>query len=651
MINEAVEIEKKHIEEYIVKLIEKYFVSADLEQDGQEKTAKNVLILITRKGYWLFKHISKSKRIQNLIEERKVVFVTDRFILKESYGWVKGKNIYIFDDTITNGNNLFFFYSIFKKHGAREVIPIVYAASTEFFKKKSDESKFLQYRRAHRSTFMLEKYPEAKCEQEFKDLKKVLKYAKILTPDEVALLSIRELLWFQEGTEPMVMDLPVFRYSNRECTESIIISKEQYSKICEWNREWEFIKNTYEELDSVINCDFFQLNDLLLYEKFKNLFFNFVVKCKTHQLDDERIQIVFIPFAMIKSSDFMGTWQCFKELLYGTEYYNEVYSKIPKSDEEGNIDDSDIISYMKRNHNFCTGIYRAVVFSLSNYIAYRFQEKIHNDIGIDLYLDEEYLKNNSNSKFVNTFLQEYKQFDKETYLSKIRRSSFVNKPIRLKLNSSFVEKKEAVDINKIELYVRERILRTRYIKNTYEKGIVTIEDLEDELEERFYFNSDVEKRIYLTKILILLLELSCSGNDIRVSNENKTIYRGFKAGENSEILMAPGGKWIYPYVYAYYFYADEDFFKDNFGDFKSWVVTKFTESGYMNTIISSENLQYFLRYYEGIEKEHLYEQVMSKCYLLDDYLKKKDTVYGRFFVENAFSSVFEWGDRIYGRTY
>ena len=646
------EEEMKEIEKYTFQKIEKHFEKEDLNKKDVDEN-ENALVLITRKGYWLFKQIQKSERIRQLIKERNVDIITDRYVLKENYEWVQGKNICIFDDTVTNGNNLFFFYSILRKHRAKKVVPLVCSASTEFFKKKADESKLLQYRRAHRNSLMLEREMEENCKEEFFDFKKALEYERILTPDEIALFSKRELLWFQKETEPMVMDLPVFRYKDAERKEKIVLSEEEYAKICEWSKDWEFVENNYHELDEIVNCDFFQLNDSLLYGKIKDLFFNFIVKCKWYPLEDGRIQMVFIPFAMIKSIDFLGIWKYFKILLEGTDYYKEVYKQLGEENLEKELDEMFIINKMKKNHNLCRGIYRAVVFSLSNYIACRFREKIRNDIGMELFLDEEYLKENSKKEFYKTFLKEYEEFNEEEYLSKVDTCRFINLMPYVNKNIVFDGKREIADSNKIELYVRERILSTRYEKNIYKKRIVTIEDLEYELEERFLFRSDAEKKMYLTKALILLLELSCSGNELMVSNENEMIYRGFKAGENSEILMAAGGKWIYPYIYAYYFLVNEDFYVKHFDMFASWIMARFEKAGYTDTLISSENLRYFLRYYQGMEKEHLYEQIMSKSYLINSDVERngKEDRYERFFGENAFISVCEWGDKIHGGIY
>lgn len=633
-----------------IEQIVKYFKNlCDKLAPTKEKAENNVLVLITRKGYFLLKTMMDFKKeLADEFDKKGLHYWSDRYVLKDIRAFEEskfyGKNIYIFDDSITNGNNMFYYYCMFRKKSGCCVYPIVFAASAEFFVRKESElanydMKTLPKRKEYERIFKKDLEVENSFQNLLKEFYRDLQFNVVLPADEIAELSIQESLWFQENLNPMVMDLPIYRGVEEKKPKPILLCNEEFELICKSTNKWQYVHNPYNGLKDVIQCDFFQLNDELLYQKFHDLFFNFVVKIK-YKKTDKGVKIIFIPFAMIKSGSIKSIWRCFSSLMCDTDYYKEVINRM-KSNPGISVEE-----YLKNNHNMCRGIFRSVIFSLSLYVGYLFQEKIKEDIGKEFLYDFEYLREHSDDCFVNTFENEYQKFNKEEFVKKIELCKYHNYS-QLSFLEDFILEKEEANEEKVEIFVRKFVLNAKYEQEDRKKKIATIEDLEEELDKKFLFLSKEQKRLYLTKTLIMLLELSCTGNEIVVSNGDGIIYRGFRAGENSEILMPEGLKWIYPFVFAFYFYDNERFFVENYTAFKQWVLDLFYIREYIGSLISKTNLDFFLDYFEGVKENYLHEQILNKAYVLKDYWGNLETREGRAFVEEAFFAVKDWGDYIH----
>lgn len=622
-----------------------------------EKMDNIILVLITRKGYGLIKSIMKFEPyLGEHLSKNGVRYFSDRYVLKlvSPNEEIAGKSVIVFDDTITNGNNMFYYYCMFNKKKAAQVIPQVLVASTEFLSKMAkhnkemsrgnseyvEEAKYAEFKRIYKEEGSMEKFSEL-----LNGFYHDFKYRMVKPADNIAEFSIQETLWFQENLNPMVMDLPVFCYENKDEEKEIILTEEEFQRICVSTSKWKFVKNSYNLLnqEKEIRCDFFQLNDELLYQQFQNLFFNFVVKCKYRRCE-QGVKVIFIPFAMIKSGTMIDIWRCFHSLLGDTDYYKYICDHFGIKDT---LDEGAIVSVLRRKHNISRGVFRAVIFSLSNYIGHLFQEKLTEEIGKTIYFDTEYLRDHCDDVFVSTFKTEYLTMDTNEYIKKIatiRNSGFSIVPPNEHVGTA---KKEVASEQNVELCVRERILKGRHGDGSRKTKIATIEGLEEELDRKYRFESGEQKRLYLTKALIRLIEISCCGNEIVVDNDDGVIYRGFRAGENSEILMEDGLKWVYPYYYAFYFYQDGVFFVENYHKFKQWLRDRFYSQEYVNTLISQASLEFYIRYFDKVKDSNLHEQILNKAYLLGDYWEDNATDECKSFVQQAFLSVKKWGDQIH----
>lgn len=109
------------IEEYLEKLINEYEI--------------DIIIEITRKGYWVTKLADRkmNRRLSQIMKNKKIRRISDRYLMKcLNFDAFKDKSILIFDDTMNNGNLLFFYYALLKEKGAKKVIPCVYALNTHY---------------------------------------------------------------------------------------------------------------------------------------------------------------------------------------------------------------------------------------------------------------------------------------------------------------------------------------------------------------------------------------------------------------------------------------------------------------------------------------------------------------------------------------
>lgn len=145
------------IEEYLEKLIN------DFEFD--------ILIEITRKGYWVTKLADREfdEKLSKLLKKRKIRRISDRYLMKcLNFDEFKDKIILIFDDTMNNGNLLFFYYALLMEKGAKKVIPCVYALNTHYdpVSPMVEQMRRFGYKRTIRSKLQNENHPLSEDEIE-----------------------------------------------------------------------------------------------------------------------------------------------------------------------------------------------------------------------------------------------------------------------------------------------------------------------------------------------------------------------------------------------------------------------------------------------------------------------------------------------------
>lgn len=618
------------------------------------KNKKRIFLAVTRKGYWLYKNVEED--VQKILKEEEtesdfeIRIYSDRRILKDlKFDLIQGKEVILFDDSINNGNNLFFFYTLFLKQGAVSVTPLVYAMSTEYAsnmqadQKVCPQTKYLEYKRVYRKELedgVSEVKIREEAEKQYRKFNERLDHQKVMTASEISKFSLQQLLLAQDCLSPFVMDLPMLRSDKQDIhgNKYILFSKQEWEQITDKTKTWEYISNTYSELPREINCDYFRLSDRLLNEQFENTFFDFVVKCK-HKAAGENVKAVFVPFAIVKSYAYEDVWQCFSIMFAGTGYFSYIQKFI---DDHAGFDKAEpleirAVAYMEDNHNFGRAIMRAVIYFVSMYIGRVFKEMIWKLTGKELALDEDIMCDHNIEEFNNTVKKMWDETDRDQFEDILIQCQNTNTiaPINCKIEPDG-ERTQAKPYD-VEQYIHFRAIETKYQEISMRDRLLTIETIEAEVDSQFLFESFKDRKAAITKAILLLLETSCIGNELLLDNEKKVIYRGFRAGETSEILFRRTFFLVYAYAYALYYLKGVEGYKENIASLMDYLEQFFKQEGYLESVFYEKEFQMYRHYFISMKNPH--EQIPSKNYLIDLYANNVTKYGGQIFVEQAAETV------------
>lgn len=616
---------------------------------------KNIIFLaVTRKGYWLYKNVEED--VQKVFKEKnpesnlEIRIYSDRRILKDlDFKLIKGRDVVLFDDSINNGNNLFFFYALFLKHSAASVTPLVYAMSTEYVSNIERDNlvcpptKYLEYKRVYRKELekgVSEAELRKKAGEEYDMFNKRLKHQKVMTASEISMFSLQQLLLAQDSLSPFVMDLPMLRSDKQEdlgC-KYILFSKQEWDQITERTKTWEYIPNTYTELPREINCDYFRLSNRLLNEQFENTFFDFVVKCK-HKTVGENVKAVFVPFALVKSYAYEDVWQCFSIMFAGTEYFRHIQKFIDDHAKSDNSEPLEVkaVAYLGENHNLGRAIMRAVIYFISMYIGRVFREMIWKLTGKELLLDEDIMSDHNIKEFNNTVKKIWDEFDRDHFEEILLQCQNIRTIEPINCKNMVNEAKIHAKPYDVEQYIHFRAIETKYQETSMRDRLLTIETIEKEVDSQFLFGSFKDKKAAITKAILLLLETSCIGNELLLDNEGKVVYRGFRAGETSEILFRRTFFLVYAYAYALYYLKGVEGYKKNIALLMDFIEQLFSQDEYWESIFYEKEFRMYKQYFISMKNPH--EQIPSKNYLIDLYANNDTKYGGRIFVEQAADTV------------
>lgn len=672
-------------ESMIISATKKLLKKAHLTSESLSKDV--FFVFITRKGYWVFREAIKGSDVSDNFKdifrintddlttadenvssmcELSRNYCTDRYIFKQtSFEFLRGrKKIVLFDDSITDGYNLLRHYAeinkrlgeIYVEEEKPRIIPMVLAANTEFL------GNGLNLSEKDLESDIFKSYNLYELRKAIENIKRDIIYEYLLSPEDIARLCIEETKIFQKHLSPLVMDLPIYdsvknddKDNNPEKTVSPIhLSTEEFERLCAFDNRWEYIKNPYNVQGQEICCDYFIYNDYFLSQRFEKFFMNFVVKIK-YNITDAGVDAVFIPFAMVKSCSFSDMWRCFSKLFYGTSYYNEITSYLDKKAEGGNVGEAavyyeDILNNKEKygiDDNLYRGAYRAIISSISMHLMRVFSQRLKAIADIDVeYNKKHFLESNSHVYVRSVYESVYGSKGDRTIsdyaeiISKIRLSNSPLSSSALNIGDNLIK----ATYENVEYEIRDLIVQRK------NKGqILLIEDMEDAIVGKFSFETQTQKDRYLTRTIILLLELSCIGNEVHIDSDKKIILRSFRHGENCENLMPVGIKWIFPYIFALYYYKNDEFFCKNFSDFSEWLYNEFDINGYFETHVSQDEFEYIMTYFKGIDPKRLNRQIQNKLHYLDDYREDNEQSPIKYFMERAFSKTTTWSEAVCGR--
>ena len=143
----------------------------------------------------------------------------------------------------------------------------------------------------------------------------------------------------------------------------------------------------------------------------------------------------------------------------------------------------------------------------------------------------------------------------------------------------------------------------------------------------------------ITDLLLIMTENSRLGNEIYVDDEAEILYRGFRSGENCEVLMRWGIKWLYPYILAFYEKVGQKEFHKRYDKFMKLVEQEFEKKGYIGTLISESAFDFYRNFYS---KEDInISQILNKDYLMDEVTDESNRNMGEY-CDTVFQTVMSW---------
>ena len=430
-------INQKDEETALKQSLKRYFI--DLLKQNFDR-----LLLVTRKGYWIYKTSMDDEAWEKLKEEdpisyeaivsrNKKIIYTDRYFNKcyDDYKEFSGKRIWIFDDTMTHGSNLFFYFSYCSyydqrdKHSGRktEVIPCVYALSTEYPSEEANRKLLREFQRVTRDDSSIVNAEEKA--RDYLDLfNKSLKYEVRLTSEHLAKLCVFETKLFNENLCPLVIDLPILSrmkveeqftlpaYMNGGKGTGIEMTKEQFRRLTEPGSEWSFNSNYFEN-NYIESCSSYFVNDMIDFGNLSSVIHDFIIKCKYKEKGD-KVRVVFVPFAIFKSMIFSDIISAFFAMWKDTEHGNAILKFIAESikkdfkeklrfDVDELKDSAELKTLLKKNHNLCRNMYRSVIFYVSAYGGALFREYVFRRTGIEIDYDWDFMKESMPEEFIQSF--------------------------------------------------------------------------------------------------------------------------------------------------------------------------------------------------------------------------------------------------------
>ena len=574
------------LREFFMKLNYKI---ANVEAENDIKGA--VLILNTRKGYWIYKIFAdnESGRIDE-IEVR-----SDRYVKKLlDFSSLKGKIIYLADDTLNSGDSLLETYELLVKHiESKYIRPVVYALNGAVdVGKKAEE-----------------------CRNDVqREFWRKLNYHIRLTGNELGGFCVAETELIHAEGVPFVIDLPYFSGMQRIENEqrmnfSVKFSHEQFEALQRDDKVWKFHFAAYNygdygevkpEKKDKFKGFIIQMRDERLLRLTEEFAYDYVIEGSYREGENGDKYVVFIPFAILKSQDFE-----FQDRLWRALY--------PGREQPCLVEEQDNLQRKK---------YRENVFALSMLVAQNFRGFLKDRTGISLQYDYDILRDH----FTDRFIEEMKQMESEldNWLIYHRLENIAG----LKCTElDHDEKKSGLVGTKLRYseaeagnLFSEKIRRRKdWTKNQLLSGdsvssrgqVLSFEEIQDSFDKMFDYKSLDEKRYALTREIIMMLSVSVCGNKLIIDEKRKRIVRGFLYGENSDLLL--------PFFNIYYYWAVLLWNEKNgreqalqtYDRFAAALRRKFEEWGFLETDIEQRDFMRNAAYYK--------EQMENKANLNNKY--------------------------------
>lgn len=647
----------------ILELLNEY-IKRNKEKD-KDHTNLPILVSITRKGYWLFRMLfDEYEEHKWELAENDPLHVfgefeiySDRYMTKILDGIVpddknptavkllfENRQILLFDDVMIRGDNLFYHYVMLSSWGA-DVTPLTLECDRSFWEKYSDNvtkrNAFKKFYPEHEELF-----PQA-INDFWNKQRAYAAFRFWMTPEDLANDSVYELLLFQKKLCPMTIDLPIIAESacadNQKTHRYVTLQTSMWEKLKAKQRDWFFVENISQIKGSYhVNASFFEgitcLQELSLWGEIEDC----TVKCKYNEPANDEIKIVFVPQVIVKSMSYFQVVELFCRLYEQTDYGNEIKKTInrllgePVDEDNNEFPKEKMLLLMEKNCNFYRALYRANILYFSLYVGKQFEEFLieneiykKNDLVLDF--DWEFMKHHSPQKLIDTLkkLAEHPEIMKQRLL------------IRNMKKETHIYK-EVIDKNwKAALYcVREWLAEERFEDNNDFEHILTIEWMENSLSNVIPDMNLEERRLVVTRIILLCQEESCFHNYIVNDTKNGLVKRGFRPGENAVKILGETAKQVVPYIYALYIRTGAKDFYEYYDSFIEKLNTYFYHERFLEYGLDPYSLYFFEDFFQTEPEGSIWsieKKLAQVRYLLADYLDGNTREY-----DHIFQLVNEW---------
>ena len=647
----------------ILELLNEY-IKRNKEKD-KDHTNLPILVSITRKGYWLFRMLfDEYEEHKWELAENDPLHVfgefeiySDRYMTKILDGIVpddknptavkllfENRQILLFDDVMIRGDNLFYHYVMLSSWGA-DVTPLTLECDRSFSEKYSDNvtkrNAFKKFYPEHEELF-----PQA-INDFWNKQRAYAAFRFWMTPEDLANDSVYELLLFQKKLCPMTIDLPIIAESacadNQKTHRYVTLQTSMWEKLKAKQRDWFFVENISQIKGSYhVNASFFEgitcLQELSLWGEIEDC----TVKCKYNEPANDEIKIVFVPQVIVKSMSYFQVVELFCRLYEQTDYGNEIKKTInrllgePVDEDNNEFPKEKMLLLMEKNCNFYRSLYRANILYFSLYVGKQFEEFLieneiykKNDLVLDF--DWEFMKHHSPQKLIDTLkkLAEHPEIMKQRLL------------IRNMKKETHIHK-EVIDKNwKAALYcVREWLAEERFEDNNDFEHILTIEWMENSLSNVIPDMNLEERRLVVTRIILLCQEESCFRNYIVNDTKNGLVKRGFRPGENAVKILGETAKQVVPYIYALYIRTGAKDFYEYYDSFIEKLNTYFYHERFLEYGLDPYSLYFFEDFFQTEPEGSIWsieKKLAQVRYLLADYLDGNTREY-----DHIFQLVNEW---------
>lgn len=597
---------------------------------AEQEKGDAIFVPITKKGYWLFRtSITDSDREEEPMV-RYLVY-SDRYITKVlDPSEFENKYVLLWDDVYRSGNRLFYFFALLTKWKAK-VVPSAYAM---LYEPECDEEFDIERKKEmYAEIYDVEGEFAEQDLQHFNGLiaqfKESMICAKRVTREERARFITSEIKWMEQELKPMVIDLPIIREMRGEYTADICISEKAFEKLIssDSNDSWRYIENISNEAPEVsVNASYFLLPELLYSRIKRNIFENFVIKCKYSKAENG-IKLVFVPYTIMKSITYNDLVEYFIVFFKDTDYFGDVINALHLEDcNDEEVMKREFVKSLYNNINLYRALYRANVYYYSAYIGREFIVYLHNLLGNELEevsYDWKFMEDHAPKGLIESLKTEY---DKpiEQVKEKIDKLKECRDYPWLNLSKEDFASKRCISQESINISLKELI--DEMISKKLYREAMSIEEVYGRIAGKIDITSVVEYKIYITNAILMAQEGSCFGNYLENNKKLGFVIRGFKHGENGSIFLGEDVKYVFPYIYASYLKMNENISENDYEQIAEQIEGLFNRRNYFDYKISRKRFYFYINHFRKFLRE-----IQDNAYMLGGYMEGRNTKYDEIF--------------------